>query len=104
MVAQRVWTGRSSRLPRLALCTGTPGVSNRADLIVSDGDPVQIVTDVERPFTGGIKVPDGPALGACGRRREAASRPDPCAQTPSEHAPGSLGGAVPPRQPETLKG
>ncbi len=35
---------------------GSIDVGKRADLIVTDGDPLQIITQVERAFIGGAEV------------------------------------------------
>ena len=35
---------------------GSIEVGKRADLIVTDGDPLQIVTNVERAFINGVEI------------------------------------------------
>ncbi len=55
-VALRAVTLAPAEILGLGSQMGSIEVGKRADLIVTDGDPLQIVTNVERAFVGGVEV------------------------------------------------
>ena len=56
-VALRAVTLSPAEILGLGSEMGSIDVGKRADVIVTDGDPLQIVTNVERAFIGGVEVP-----------------------------------------------
>jgi hypothetical protein len=55
-VGLRAVTLNAAEILGLGDLMGSIDVGKRADLIVTDGDPLQIVTHVERAFIGGVEV------------------------------------------------
>ncbi len=55
-VGLRAVTLNAAEILGLGSEMGSIEVGKRADLIVTDGDPLQIVTNVERVFIGGVEV------------------------------------------------
>ena len=55
-VGLRAVTLNAAEILGLGELMGSIDVGKRADLIVTDGDPLQIVTHVERAFIGGVEV------------------------------------------------